>query len=563
MLAMCTVAFSPDNTFIPQHIHKLHALVQRLTCHLLALCCSAAVPQVAEFQQRKQQEVQALSSQLEQLQSSISSTQQLMSSALASQADAAGQALAAAQASQAASAGEMGQALQAAGQAVKSALESLRGSLEAQSSQLLEFSRQQQEATAAASQAAAAGLTRAKGDVASIGTSVQQLSGVAQNTTEAVNSKLAAFAADFESSMAEKQQALVDQLGCLLAGFVHDRQQAVAAAMAEVKQQLLEGQQELSGAAAGASAAVDGCISNLKVSTCRMQGRAVDPVRAPVVGMWQALTANCNKPVAPREQGTTGTSARCCANGLCSCAVCGPTAQAVGAASQQSTIELQQTLAAGVEQATAGVADDISRVQQLAAEHSKHASSMAGKLDSQTKVSRCCLSRTHPYLWPRLVNNAWLPRLLFNALADQTCMRLLCRPSQPLPASMLQALSPAARKRVSSWLALCSSCRAASRALRLPLATATRQTLPSPTSWPVLLGRLARRQQVRSGARASWRVLPACLHGCCQACLSHHSRWVTCAQQHCCNKPCSGALSRPASSLLPSPPCRCCWAPRV
>lgn len=253
-----------------QHTHsKLHAVVQRLTCHLLALCCSATVPQVEEFQQRKQQEVQALSSQLEQLQSSISSTQQLMSSALASQADAAGQALAAAQASQAASAGEMGQALQAAGQAVKSALDSLRVSLEAQSSQLLEFSRQQQEATAAAQEAAAAGLACAKGDVASIGTSVQQLSGVAQNTTEAVNSKLAAFAADFESSMAEKQQALVDQLGCLLAGFVHDRQQAVAAAVAEVKQQLLEGQQELSGAAAGASAAVDGCISSLKVRTCR------------------------------------------------------------------------------------------------------------------------------------------------------------------------------------------------------------------------------------------------------------------------------------------------------
>lgn len=79
--------------------------------------------------------------------------------------------------------------------------------------------------------------------------------------------------------------------------------------------------------------------------------------------------------------------------------MCGLTAQAVGAASQQSTKELQQKLAAGVEQATAGVADGISRVQHLAAEHSKHASSMAGKLDSQTKVSRCCLPHTHTYCW--------------------------------------------------------------------------------------------------------------------------------------------------------------------
>jgi hypothetical protein len=160
----------------------------------------------------------------------------------------------------------MGQALQSAGKAVAGALDSLRGSLEAQSTQLLAFSQQQQEATAAAQQAAAAGLARAKEGMLAVGASVQQLNGVAQNTTEAVSCKLAAFAADFETSMEEKQQALVEQLGSLLAGFVQDRQQAVAAAVAEVKQQLADGQQELSGAAAGASAAVDGCISKLAVS---------------------------------------------------------------------------------------------------------------------------------------------------------------------------------------------------------------------------------------------------------------------------------------------------------
>jgi hypothetical protein len=223
--------------------------------------------QVEEFQQRKQQEMQALSSQLQHLQSSISSTQQLMSDALSSQAGAAGQALSAAQASHAASADEMGQALQTAGKAVAGALDSLRGSLEAQSTQLLAFSQQQEEATAAAQHAAAAGLARAKEGMLAVGASVQQLNGMAQGTTEALSNKLAAFAADFETSMEEKQQVLVEQLGSLLAGFVQDRQQAVAAAVAEVKQQLVDGQQELSSAAAGASAAVDGCVSRLAVSS--------------------------------------------------------------------------------------------------------------------------------------------------------------------------------------------------------------------------------------------------------------------------------------------------------
>lgn len=92
----------------------------------------------------------------------------------------------------------------------------------------------------------------------------------------------------------------------------------------------------------------------------------------------------------------------------------GLTAQAVGTASQQSTKELQQKLVSGVEQATAGVADGISRVRQLAAEHSKHASSMAGKLDSQNKVSRCCL-RAHPHVFLGLVWSTNACRCCFSA----------------------------------------------------------------------------------------------------------------------------------------------------
>lgn len=238
-----------------------------------------------QFQQRKQQEIQALTGQLQQLQSSIDSTQQLMSAALSGQADAASQALSDAQSSQAAAAAEMGQTLQSAGAAVAGALDSLRESLQAQSAGLQAFSQQQQEATKAAQEAAAAGLARAKDAVSSVGTSVQQLHGVAQNTAEAVDSKLASFAAEFESSMAQKQQALVAQLGSLLAGFVQDRQDAVAAAVADMKQQLAAGQRELSGAASGAAAAVDGCMSKLKVcahalENCAQAGASFDCLTA-------------------------------------------------------------------------------------------------------------------------------------------------------------------------------------------------------------------------------------------------------------------------------------------
>lgn len=190
-----------------------------------------------------------------------------MSAAISSQAEAAGEALSAAQASQAASAREMGQALQTAGKAAASALESLRGSLEAQSSHLMAFSQQQHEATAAAHSAAAAGLARAQEGLVAVGDSVQQLHGMAQSSNSTVCNKLVVFAADFESTMAEKQQALVEQLGSLLAGFVQDRQQAVAAAVADVKQHLADSQHQLSGAAAGASAAVEGCKSKLAVSS--------------------------------------------------------------------------------------------------------------------------------------------------------------------------------------------------------------------------------------------------------------------------------------------------------
>jgi hypothetical protein len=74
---------------------------------------------------------------------------------------------------------------------------------------------------------------------------------------------------------------------------------------------------------------------------------------------------------------------------------CCPLLQAVGSTSQESAKALQQKLAAGVQVASSGVADSISRVQQVAAEHSTHSSSMAGKLEAQTKVRGCCFCTAH------------------------------------------------------------------------------------------------------------------------------------------------------------------------
>jgi hypothetical protein len=239
--------------------------------------------------------MQALAGQLEQLRSSIDSTQQCMAAALSSQAAAAGQALSSAQASQAASAEVLGQALQAAGKDLSAAFDSLCSSLTAQSAQLVALSQQQQEAAAAAQATAAAGLARAQESLRFVGAGVQQLQGVADNTAEAVNTKLAAFAADFEASMVQKQQVLVAQLGQLLAGFAQDRQQVVAAAVAEVQQQLVAGQQELSTAAAGATAAVDGCMTQVKV---RLYATGLPP-NTPAVSAAGAISSGARQWLSP------------------------------------------------------------------------------------------------------------------------------------------------------------------------------------------------------------------------------------------------------------------------
>jgi DNA repair exonuclease SbcCD ATPase subunit len=224
------------------------------------------VAQVDQFQQRKQQELATMTSQLAQLQQRINSTDTLLGQALRQQADTAASVLNSAQTSEAAAAQALHEAMQSAGEGMAAALAALTSSLQAQGSQLATFAKEQQAAAQAAAQGAAAGFGRAKEAVAGISSSVRSLGSLSQSTTAAAGDSLAVFAAQFEESMAAKQEQLLEQVGSLLAGFVQDRRQAVAGIVQGVRQQLGEGQRQLVAAAAEVTAAADGCVTALEVS---------------------------------------------------------------------------------------------------------------------------------------------------------------------------------------------------------------------------------------------------------------------------------------------------------
>lgn len=67
------------------------------------------------------------------------------------------------------------------------------------------------------------------------------------------------------------------------------------------------------------------------------------------------------------------------------CCIC---LQAVDTEVHKSAKELQQQLAAGMEQAAGGVADSQGRVQQLTVEHGMHSNGITQKLGEQSKVRR-------------------------------------------------------------------------------------------------------------------------------------------------------------------------------
>lgn len=155
--------------------------------------------------------------------------------------------------------------MQSAGEAMGAALAALSSSLQAQGNQLVTFAKEQQAAAQAAQQLAAAGFDRAKASMLNISTSVKGLSSVSEQTVAAAGTSLAAFADEFEDSMAAQQEQLLLQISSLLTGFVQDRKQAVAGMVTGVKQQLGNGQQQLAAAAAQLTAAADGCITALEV----------------------------------------------------------------------------------------------------------------------------------------------------------------------------------------------------------------------------------------------------------------------------------------------------------
>jgi hypothetical protein len=101
--------------------------------------------------------------------------------------------------------------------------------------------------------------------------------------------------------------------------------------------------------------------------------------------------------------------------------VCSPLLQAIGTNSQESAKALQQKLAAGVEQASSGVADSISKVQQVAAEHGTHSSSMAGKLQAQTKVRGHCWCTAHTAAVKPRVRHVQVALQGGSSIADVLC----------------------------------------------------------------------------------------------------------------------------------------------
>lgn len=227
----------------------------------------ASTAQVDSFQQRKQQELADLSSQLTKMQANISSTEQLLCRVLAQQTTAASAALADVQASEAAAADEMSQVLRAAAVSTAAALRALTSSLQAQGSQLATFAKEQEEAVQTAQQLAAAGFTKAKQSVLDIGSGTKTIRNIAEATTAAARDSLSMFAADFEASMAANQEQLLAQVSSLLTGFVQDRKAAVAGMVQSVQQQLGDGRRQLAAATAELAAAADGCITALEVST--------------------------------------------------------------------------------------------------------------------------------------------------------------------------------------------------------------------------------------------------------------------------------------------------------
>lgn len=232
----------------------------------MRLCHIAVTPtQVGQFQVRKEKELAGLKSQLTQMQASITSTEQLLSTALQQQADAAAAALSSAESSQAAAAEEMAAALQASAAASAAALQALSSSLQSQATQLASFAQEQQTAAQAAQQLAAAGFGRARSSLRDIGSSVQDLGKLSEATAAAASDSLATFAAEFEESMVAKQEQLLAQVGSLLAGFVAERRQAVAGIVAGVNQQLGEGRRQLAAATAQITAAADSCAGALEV----------------------------------------------------------------------------------------------------------------------------------------------------------------------------------------------------------------------------------------------------------------------------------------------------------
>jgi hypothetical protein len=88
---------------------------------------------------------------------------------------------------------------------------------------------------------------------------------VSKNTAVAASDALGGFVTQFEDSLAQKQQQLLQQVGALVAQFTKEQEATVSGMVAGLQQHLVGGQQQVEAVADEVEAATTSCIETLEV----------------------------------------------------------------------------------------------------------------------------------------------------------------------------------------------------------------------------------------------------------------------------------------------------------
>ena len=108
-------------------------------------------------------------------------------------------------------------------------------------------------------------LARAKDSVSSIGSAAKKMQQLSRTRATAASGALGGFVTQFEASLAEKQQQLMQQVGALVAQFTKEQEATMSGMVAGLQQQLVEGQQQVEAVAEEVEAATSSCIETLEV----------------------------------------------------------------------------------------------------------------------------------------------------------------------------------------------------------------------------------------------------------------------------------------------------------